>query len=177
MRKSKICKGCFDYFIPDNERINYCSTKCLKEVEWEWQEARLLDTGATDRQLEKHRQYHPKYRRKRVLHGAAALEMKEYMVAMQELRKDRIKASRSDNINLDDLIKRDKGVCYLCGGKVSKRGRLKDGVKWFEDSRYPTVDHVIPLSRDGSHTWDNVKLSHLECNRSKGGSIKSEIRA
>ena len=171
MRKSKICKGCFDLFIPDTERINYCSAKCLKEVEWEWQEARLLDTGATDKQLEKHRQHHPKYRRKRVLQGAAALEMGEYMAAMQELRADRIKASRSDNINLDDLIKRDKGVCYLCGGKVSKRRKGGIGQSWRSDRKYPTVDHVIPLSRNGTHTWDNVKLAHWSCNMNKGGRI------
>lgn len=171
IRKSRICKGCFDYFIPDGEKINYCSTRCLKEVEWEWQEARLLDTGATDKQLEKHRRYHPRYRRKRVLYGAAALEMKEYMVAMQELRKDRIRASRADNINLDDLIKRDKGICHICGGKVSKRRKKERGKAWQSDNEYPTIDHVVPLSRDGSHTWGNVKLAHWLCNVKKGGKM------
>lgn len=29
---------------------------------------------------------------------------------------------------------------------------------------YPTIDHVIPLSKGGSHTWDNVKVACGECN-------------
>lgn len=171
MRKSKICKGCFDYFIPDGERINYCSTKCLKEVEWEWQEARLLDTGATDKQLEKHRRRHPKYRRRRTLMGNDAIDMQSYMTAMSELRAERMKASCSDNVNIDDLIKRDRGICYLCGGKVSKRRKGGIGQAWRADKEYPTIDHVVPLSRDGSNTWDNVKLAHWGCNERKGGSL------
>jgi 5-methylcytosine-specific restriction endonuclease McrA len=32
----------------------------------------------------------------------------------------------------------------------------------------PTVDHIIPLARGGSHTWDNVQLAHHLCNSLKG---------
>lgn len=29
------------------------------------------------------------------------------------------------------------------------------------------MDHIIPLSRDGTHSLDNVQLAHLKCNRVK----------
>ena len=32
---------------------------------------------------------------------------------------------------------------------------------------YPTLDHIIPLSKGGSHTWDNVQLAHMGCNAGK----------
>lgn len=30
-----------------------------------------------------------------------------------------------------------------------------------------TVDHVIPISKGGTHTWDNVKPAHYKCNIDK----------
>jgi 5-methylcytosine-specific restriction endonuclease McrA len=31
----------------------------------------------------------------------------------------------------------------------------------------PTVDHIIPLAKGGTHTWDNVQLAHWSCNSDK----------
>jgi len=31
-----------------------------------------------------------------------------------------------------------------------------------------TVDHLIPLTPDGTHTWGNVALAHRFCNISRG---------
>lgn len=30
-----------------------------------------------------------------------------------------------------------------------------------------TLDHIIPLSKGGTHTWDNVQLAHMSCNAGK----------
>lgn len=35
---------------------------------------------------------------------------------------------------------------------------------------YPTIDHIIPLSKGGLHSWNNIQLAHLSCNSSKGAS-------
>ena len=32
---------------------------------------------------------------------------------------------------------------------------------------YPSRDHVVPLAKGGTHTWDNVKLAHFRCNTLK----------
>jgi hypothetical protein len=31
-----------------------------------------------------------------------------------------------------------------------------------------SLDHVVPLSRGGSHSWENVRCAHLSCNVAKG---------
>jgi 5-methylcytosine-specific restriction endonuclease McrA len=31
-----------------------------------------------------------------------------------------------------------------------------------------TLDHIIPLSKGGTHTWDNVRPAHRRCNELKG---------
>lgn len=52
-----------------------------------------------------------------------------------------------------NLMLRDGGECQYCGVNVS----LKTG----------TMDHVIPRSRGGTHTWDNVVLACSKCNQKK----------
>lgn len=74
-------------------------------------------------------------------------------------------------ITLKNLYERDKGICYICGGicdysdyKWSDRNRIVG-------KKYPSIDHVIPLSKGGMHSWDNVKLAHKQCNNLKGTKI------
>ena len=34
---------------------------------------------------------------------------------------------------------------------------------------YPSIDHIIPMSKGGGHIWSNVQVAHIICN-----SIKSD---
>lgn len=37
-----------------------------------------------------------------------------------------------------------------------------------------TFEHVVPMSRGGGHTWENVRLACWDCNRAKGKSQVDE---
>lgn len=59
--------------------------------------------------------------------------------------------------------------CAICGGKVNPND------KWVNETgcmcfgrEYPTVDHIIPLDKGGTDTFDNVQLAHKRCNSKKG---------
>lgn len=69
-----------------------------------------------------------------------------------------------DDITLLGVYKRDGGICRICGLPVVIE--KKDGWKTHKD--YPSIDHIIPLSKGGTHTWDNVQLAHISCNSAKG---------
>ena len=82
------------------------------------------------------------------------------------------KEQRVDKISLKRLYKRDKGICYLCGElcewgdwKTSAKGNLYPG------DRYPTIEHVIPVSKGGLDAWDNVRLACWKCNLDKADGI------
>ncbi|QDM56277.1 HNH endonuclease [Gordonia phage SweatNTears] len=62
----------------------------------------------------------------------------------------------------EEVFIRDGWICQLCADPVDPDD--KHPSKWS-----PSLDHIIPLSRGGTHTWDNVQLAHLGCNSSKGG--------
>lgn len=64
-------------------------------------------------------------------------------------------------INIYNIYKRDKWKCGICGGKVNKHLKYPHPLS-------PSLDHIIPLSKGGTHTRENVQLAHLRCNLSKG---------
>jgi 5-methylcytosine-specific restriction endonuclease McrA len=60
-------------------------------------------------------------------------------------------------LNRRNLAGRDGGRCAYCGDKGS------------------TIDHVVPRSRGGTHTWENVVLACLPCNSRKGDRLVAEL--
>ena len=54
------------------------------------------------------------------------------------------------------VFKRDRGICHICNKKVSS-------TNWH-------LDHIIPLSRGGKHSYENVAVSHPKCNLVKSAS-------
>lgn len=82
------------------------------------------------------------------------------------------KAIRKDFISLRRLYKRDKGICYLCGEKCDfySINISQKGMEYCGDL-YPTIDHVIPISKGGLHSWDNVRLACWKCNTKKADGV------
>lgn len=92
------------------------------------------------------------------------------------------RGEHADQISLSALVKRDDETCYLCGGKVDTNDYISDGSGLFvAGDMYPSIDHVVPLSKGGTHTWDNVRLAHHLCNAIKSndsiGVARSRIEA
>jgi 5-methylcytosine-specific restriction endonuclease McrA len=60
-----------------------------------------------------------------------------------------------------EVFRRDHYTCQLCGKGLilNERPRHPKG---------PSIDHIVWLSRGGSHTFDNCQAAHLGCNRREG---------
>lgn len=73
-----------------------------------------------------------------------------------------------DKINLMVLYKRDKGICHLCGQPCDLNDYviLDDG-SFKVGNNYPSRDHIIPKSKGGEDTYQNIKLAHMKCNSIK----------
>nr|WP_242613766.1 HNH endonuclease [Herbihabitans rhizosphaerae] len=55
------------------------------------------------------------------------------------------------------LMHRDRYRCAYCGGRAE------------------TIDHVVPRSRGGAHTWQNCVASCAKCNHRKADKLLSEL--
>lgn len=71
---------------------------------------------------------------------------------------------RGEVITVAALIERDGDCCYLCGRQVSDALPFTHPLK-------ANIDHVVPLSRGGSHTLDNVRVACRSCNSAKGARV------
>ncbi|HEY9626767.1 MAG TPA: HNH endonuclease [Coleofasciculaceae cyanobacterium] len=60
-------------------------------------------------------------------------------------------------VNRRELLRRDNHVCQYCGS-----------------AKNLTIDHVIPRSKGGLHTWDNVVTACETCNNKKSDRLLFE---
>ena len=91
--------------------------------------------------------------------------MKRWVMRIKNDRRlRRMQAREHDtDITLERLFKKDGGVCYLCGNMCD----WDDVVDGNAGDRYPSIDHVKPLAKGGTHTWNNIRLACRRCNWSK----------
>jgi len=68
-----------------------------------------------------------------------------------------------EQVSQSTIYKRDKGICQLCYKPVTKQDA--------------SLDHVIPLSKGGNHSYQNIVLTHKRCNSGKGNrSVTQQMR-
>ncbi len=70
--------------------------------------------------------------------------------------------SASLYMSADALRRRDGDNCHLCGLLVPATARKPHPLA-------AEVDHVLPISRGGTHDPENLALAHKTCNIAKGG--------
>lgn len=88
-------------------------------------------------------------------------------------KRDKTLMSRlhDSDICIEKLFERDRGVCYLCGNICDwNDGEWKEGT-FIAGDNYPSIDHVFPISKGGTHTWNNIKLACRRCNTRKRDQI------
>jgi 5-methylcytosine-specific restriction endonuclease McrA len=68
-----------------------------------------------------------------------------------------------ENVDRDVLFERDGGICGICKRPV--------------DSAEFDIDHVIPISRGGEHSYSNTQVAHPLCNGRKKNKLQSELAA
>jgi 5-methylcytosine-specific restriction endonuclease McrA len=69
----------------------------------------------------------------------------------------RIPRSRPAPVSRQGVLRRDGRRCCYCGMTAN------------------TIDHVLPRSRGGRDTWDNLVACCLRCNNAKGDQTPAEI--
>lgn len=70
-------------------------------------------------------------------------------------------AKDGDPVMLSELIERDGLTCKWCADPIDL------SVAW-PDPLSKSIDHIVPVSKGGTHELENCQLMHLGCNSSKG---------
>ncbi len=91
------------------------------------------------------------------------VEQPEHWLALKRKHTSKRRATQRqafvENVDPRQVFSRDKGICCLCGKRVDVNSRWE-------------VDHIVPLSKGGTHAYANVQLAHRRCNRAKGAKVQ-----
>lgn len=83
---------------------------------------------------------------------------KDRILVQAHRRRALLKAQFVEDVSLAVLYERDQGRCGVCHRKVMKPGGLKRG------PLMASIDHIVPISEGGEHSYANTRLTHYRCN-------------
>ena len=75
-------------------------------------------------------------------------------------RRLRLRRATLEKIDRATVFERDDWCCLLCGEPT-----VRDAV--VPHPLAPTIDHIIPIARGGTHEYGNVQTAHFRCNSRK----------
>jgi len=82
--------------------------------------------------------------------------------------KARKRAATVESVSPTRVFERDGWMCHLCGGKT-----LKDKRGTYHP-KAPELDHIVPLSKGGEHSYRNTACAHRKCNAAKSDTIMGQ---
>lgn len=194
---TKVCECCGKKYKVNAQSYTqamYCSKRCYEE-----KRARRMGVRSREEYLEKLQGQKEETKKRKELErkkkikqvvctvcgkifrttGKARITCSKECSEKRKKRKNDKRINEANNIDkditLEKLFKRDKGICYICGGICSWEDVTIEEGNYTVKDKYPSIDHLIPLSRGGLHSWDNVKLAHFYCNCLKSDSLPSEL--
>lgn len=82
-------------------------------------------------------------------------------------------SNKSNYFSVDTVIDTYGSDCHLCDKPIDLKASRKVGASEWEMSLH--IDHVIPLSKGGDDTLENVRPSHAQCNLMKSAKISGNL--
>lgn len=101
-------------------------------------------------------EYFRKYRQEQWLIPA----QRDRILSWNQNRRARKRDAFVEHVEVGAVYERDNWVCHICGGKV-------DCMLKHPDPMCVSLDHIVPLSKGGEHSYINCATAHLRCNIQK----------
>ncbi len=71
-------------------------------------------------------------------------------------------------VDLAQVWEKSNSLCFLCTTPMDRSYS-------FPHPAFPSLEHIIPLSRGGTHTLENLTYTHLKCNLTKQAKLIEEL--
>jgi 5-methylcytosine-specific restriction endonuclease McrA len=173
-KKNVNCRWCKKEFLPKTLQIKYCSADCRAEANranmraaWEREKLnrpkfRVYPCGWCGEEMVmpyKSRAYGK-------FHDECKKQSRRVHNRIKTLRRQSVKTDL--RVTHEEIAERDNFVCHICN-------KLVDMSLPRTDKQGATIDHVIPISRGGTDSLDNLKLAHWSCNMKKSNKFMEEL--
>lgn len=171
-----ICKHCGKEFKSNIKKGKYCSVDCMKEetmnkeLRFKCENCGKEFYGRKDRSNKfcSRKCYCERLNIKEV--NVNTLEYQSRISDLQHIRKAKRLGVKYEKIDPLEIYEKSNWTCGICGEKIDKNLN-------YPEIMSASLDHIIPFSKGGTHTKENVRASHLHCNISRGNKLtESEIK-
>lgn len=159
----KVCGVAFQVVGPQC----ICSDQCRKSLARTKAKQRdqLKHSGKTCTCMQCGSVFMPRYGSKRRTYCSAECARKGNR--KQNVRGTNRKRARAHGVayqyvNPIKVLRRDNWTCQLCGRKTPQ------ALRGTYDDRAPELDHIMPISKGGAHSYANVQCACRACNMAKG---------
>lgn len=167
-----LCEGCLKMFESRRAIANACSEECRRAIDYkkrplfkhtcnnckkDFESFNKIQQFCSqvchhinqrEKAQEKHKQVIPRH----IFPSKRA--RREY------IRRKRMRDNWIEDVKLNILLERDNELCQLCNEPINKKVHYTDPLA-------PTIDHIIPISLNGAHSYANCQLAHRKCNTAK----------
>lgn len=144
------CKSCGSAFGRDSPELVCSEPECTHLVRAKG----LCSTHYNDT--------HPEWRGRR--DGSAESRRKALRVKSAKRRANE-RGLESESVDRDVVGERDGWVCGICSVHIDRQLR-------YPDLASASLDHILPVSLGGPHTYENSRIAHLACNVKRGNRIE-----
>jgi len=161
----KVCAHCRGAFVTKWKLAPVCSSECRKKIACAKSLARNIETTKRARSIRKCKccnlAFSPEYGDKRAVYCSMACRNKHAGRISKAVRRARKKGVNAETVNPFKVFNRDGWKCQLCGASTPRKQRGKN------EHNSPELDHIIPLSKGGEHSYRNTQCLCRRCNISK----------
>lgn len=77
-------------------------------------------------------------------------------------RRARLAGVRREAWDRIEIAERDRWVCKICLQPIENMPKEN-----YRDNMYLNIDHIVPISKGGSDSPENLQATHAICNKSK----------
>jgi 5-methylcytosine-specific restriction endonuclease McrA len=153
-------------------RNKYCSVECRKEKArrdaFNLSKSKQTLKARSCRECGK--MFTPEYGDKRRIFCSEECFLKSTRRIRRHKERAKLRNVKVESVDPMKVFARDGWRCQLCGKKLKRldRGTYKDCA--------PEMDHIIPLSKGGEHSYQNAQCSCRRCNADKLGEERGQLR-
>lgn len=181
------CAQCGVAFSPKRDRAVYCSRKCCyraisvrsrdKENLRRRRKTAKRRASLSARDCRQCGQSFKPLRRSGAVYcsercgiSAWAKRHPEVAYAGRLRRRARLRGVETETIKPLVVFERDGWTCQLCGQPAPRR------LLRTSSPHKPTVDHITPIAKGGTHTYANVQCACSRCNSRKAAKLLGQFR-
>lgn len=168
-----VCRQCGGRFVGGSLADRYCSEACGAE----YKKARYVAHNDNGRDRSPRpcstcgTVLAPEYGdRRRKFCSSECNAKSDAAKAIRKAAKMRRRCAVAEAVDPLSVFERDGWRCQLCGIKTPIR------LRGTYDCRAPELDHIVPISLGGEHSYRNTQCSCRKCNAAKSNTLLGQLR-